>query len=79
MKEFRSVNVTTKESTKEIQTWDAPDGSGGGCVALLMHVKDTNKKTEVSTKSSTLLVANVQVVAGKKMLSSATEVLKQEE
>lgn len=79
VKEFRSVNVTTRESTKEIQTWDAPDGSGGGCVALLMYVKDINKETGVSTKSSTLLVANVQVVGGKKMLFSATEVLKQDE
>lgn len=71
------MNVTTIQSTKELQTWDAPDGSGGGCVAQLMHVMDTNKETGASPESSTLLVANVQVIGGRKMLFSVTEVLKQ--
>ncbi|POS75663.1 hypothetical protein DHEL01_v205932 [Diaporthe helianthi] len=76
-KKFRSVNITTVQSIKEIQAWDAPDGSGGGCVAKLVFVKDTNKETGASTESSTLMVSNVQVVGGKRMLFSLTEVFKQ--
>ena len=76
VKKFRPLNVTSVQSSKEIQSWDAPDGSGGGCVAHLLYFKDTNKETGVSTESSSLLVANVQVIGGKRMLFCLTEVLK---
>ncbi|KAH7176218.1 hypothetical protein EDB81DRAFT_897339 [Dactylonectria macrodidyma] len=76
IKKFRLLNVTSVQSTKDIQSWDAPDGSGAGCVSQFVHFKDTNKETGVATESSTLLVANVQVIGGQRMLFELTEVLK---
>lgn len=73
---FRVHSVTSFQSTRDIQTWDAPDGSGAGCVAQLAHFTDTHKETGDFTKTSTLLVANVQVVGGQRVLSELTEVLK---
>lgn len=76
IKKFRVLNVTSVQSTRDIQSWDAPDGSGGGCVSQFVHFKDTHKETGVVTESSTLLVANVKVIDGQKMLFELTEVLK---
>ncbi|KAJ4167465.1 hypothetical protein NW754_011280 [Fusarium falciforme] len=73
---FRVDNMTSIQSTKEIQFWDTPDGSGAGCVSQLVHFTDSNKETGVSTKSSILLIASVKVVNGQKMLVDLTEVLK---
>ncbi|KAJ4209672.1 hypothetical protein NW759_013319 [Fusarium solani] len=73
---FRADNITSIQSTKEIQFWDAPDGSGAGCVSQFLHFTDSNKETGVSTKSTTLLIASVKVVDGQKMLVDLTEVLK---
>ncbi|KAM6513098.1 hypothetical protein FSOLCH5_010796 [Fusarium solani] len=73
---FRVDNMTSIQSTNEIQFWDAPDGSGAGCVSQFLHFTDSNKETGVSTKSTTLLIASVKVVDGQKMLVDLTEVLK---
>ncbi|WAO93486.1 Hypothetical protein NCS54_01103500 [Fusarium falciforme] len=76
---FRVDNMTSIQSTKEIQFWDAPDGSGAVCVSQLAHFTDSNKETGVGTKSSILLIASVKVVNGQKMLVDLTEVLKMSE
>lgn len=72
---FRSDNTTSIQSTRDIQTWEAPDGSGAGCVAQYMHFTNTNKQTGASTKSSTLLIASIKVVSGQRKLVDLTEVL----
>jgi hypothetical protein len=76
---FRVDNVASIESTKDIQVWDAPDGSGAGCVSQLMHFTDTNKETGVGTKSSILLIASIKIIDGQKMLVDLTEVSKASE
>ncbi|KAH7237796.1 uncharacterized protein BKA55DRAFT_678994 [Fusarium redolens] len=73
---FRVDNKTTIHETKEIQFWEAPDGSGAGCVSQLVHVTDSNKETGVGTKASTLLIASIKVINGRKVLVDLTEVLK---
>lgn len=73
---FRILNVTSFQSTRDIQSWDAPDGSGAGCVAQFARFTDTNKETGVVTETTTLLVANIQVVGGQRVLSELTEVVK---
>ncbi|KAI8661071.1 hypothetical protein NCS57_01086500 [Fusarium keratoplasticum] len=73
---FRVDNMTSIQSIREIQFWDAPDGSGAGCVSQLVHFTDSNKETGVGTKSSTLLIASIKVVNGQKVLVDLTEVLK---
>ncbi|KAI6762379.1 hypothetical protein HG530_008359 [Fusarium avenaceum] len=66
-------------STKDIQIWEATDGSGAGCVAQHMHFTDISKETGVGPKSSTLLIASVKVIDGKRKLVDLTEVLKTSE
>ncbi|KAJ4258972.1 hypothetical protein NW762_008060 [Fusarium torreyae] len=73
---FRVDNKTTIHDTKELQCWEAPDGSGAGCVSQFIRFTDSNKETGVGTKSSTLLIARVKVVEGRKVLVDLTEVLK---
>ncbi|KAM0340570.1 hypothetical protein ACHAPU_010407 [Fusarium lateritium] len=74
--QFRVGNTTSIQSTKEIQVWNAPDDSGTGSVSQMIHFTDTNKETGVGAKSSSLLIAIVKVINGKKMLVDLTEVLK---
>ncbi|KAM0237776.1 hypothetical protein ACHAP5_008946 [Fusarium lateritium] len=73
---FRMDNATTIQSTEDIQVWETPDGSGGGCVVQHVHVTDTKKETGISTKASTLLIASVEVINGQRKLVHLTEVLK---
>ncbi|KAM0208121.1 hypothetical protein ACHAQI_007130 [Fusarium lateritium] len=73
---FRADNTATVQSTKDIQVWEAPDGSGAGCVVQHIHVTDTNKETGIGTKSSTLLVASIRVIDGQRKLVDLTEVVK---
>ncbi|KAF4503242.1 hypothetical protein FAGAP_508 [Fusarium agapanthi] len=73
---FRVDNKTTIHETKELQCWDAPDGSGAGCVSQLLHFTDSNKETGVGSTSSTLLIASIKVVNRRKMLVELTEVMK---
>ncbi|KAI9154873.1 hypothetical protein HJFPF1_07432 [Paramyrothecium foliicola] len=74
LNKFRVLNVTKIQSTKEIQTWEAPEGTGAGCVSQFVTVHDINKETGLVTKATTLLVANIKVVDGKKRLVELTEV-----
>jgi hypothetical protein len=76
---FRVDNTTSIQSTRDIQIWEAPDGSGAGCVAQYMHFTDTNKETGVGTKSYTLLIASVKFIDGQRKLVDLTEVLKPSE
>ncbi|PNP73826.1 hypothetical protein FNYG_12785 [Fusarium nygamai] len=73
---FRVANKATIHETKELQCWEAPDGSGAGCVSQFLHFTDTNKETGVGSKSSTLLIASIKVVDGRQMLVELTEVMK---
>ncbi|KAG5788654.1 hypothetical protein H9Q69_012285 [Fusarium xylarioides] len=73
---FRIDNKTTIHETKELQCWDAPDGSGAGCVSQFVRFTDSNKETGVGSMSSTLLIASIKVVDGRKILVELTEVLK---
>ncbi|KAH7201491.1 hypothetical protein DER44DRAFT_841817 [Fusarium oxysporum] len=73
---FRVDNKTTIHETKELQSWDAPDGSGAGCVSQFVRFTDSNKETGVGSTSSTLLIASIKVVNGRKILVELTEVLK---
>ncbi|KAM0209899.1 hypothetical protein ACHAQD_010918 [Fusarium lateritium] len=73
---FRIGNTATVQSTKDIQVWETPDGSGAGCVVQHIHVTDTNKETGIGTKSSTLLVASIKVIDGQRKLVDLTEVVK---
>ncbi|RGP62683.1 hypothetical protein FSPOR_9069 [Fusarium sporotrichioides] len=73
--DFRVDTTTRIESTQEIRCWNAPDKSGSGCVSQLVHVVDVNKKTGASTKSSTLLIANIKVVNGRRVWTELTEIL----
>lgn len=79
IRKFRVDNTTSVQSTRDIQVWDAPGGSGAGCVAQYMHFTDTNKETGVGTKSSTLLIANVKIIDGQRKLVDLTEVVKPSE
>lgn len=76
IRKFRLDNSSTVQSTRDIQTWDAPNDSGAGCVSQFLHFTDTNKETGVATKMTTLLIANIQVIDGQKKLSELTEVMK---
>lgn len=76
---FRVDNTTKIQSTRDIQVWEAPEGSGAGCVAQYIHFTDTNKETGIGTNSSTLLIANIKVVDGQRKLVDLTEVLKPSE
>ncbi|KAF5577888.1 hypothetical protein FPCIR_11871 [Fusarium pseudocircinatum] len=73
---FRIDNKTTIHETKELQCWDAPDGSGAGCVSQFLRFTDSNKETGVGSMSSTLLIASIKVVNGQKVLVELTEVMK---
>ncbi|KAH6949089.1 hypothetical protein DER45DRAFT_580667 [Fusarium avenaceum] len=79
IQKFRVDNRTSIHSTKDIQIWEATDGSGAGCVAQHMHFTDISKETGVGPKSSTLLIASVKVIDGKRKLVDLTEVLKTSE
>ncbi|KAF5609124.1 hypothetical protein FPANT_256 [Fusarium pseudoanthophilum] len=73
---FRVDYKATIHETKEIQSWDAPDGSGAGCVSQYLRFTDSNKETGVGSTSTTVLVASIKVVDGRKVLSELTEVVK---
>ncbi|KAF9875764.1 hypothetical protein CkaCkLH20_06696 [Colletotrichum karsti] len=64
------------QSNDEIQAWDAPDGSGAGCVAHMSLFTLTDKQTNQAVKSSSLILANVQVRDGKRVLAELTEIAK---
>ncbi|EXM18243.1 hypothetical protein RAB80_015227 [Fusarium oxysporum f. sp. vasinfectum] len=72
----RAVKQLSFQSTKDIQFWDAPDNSGAGCVAQYARFTDTYKETGIKIVSTTLLVADVRVVNGQRVLYELTEVLK---
>ena len=72
----RAVKQLSFQSTKDIQFWDAPDNSGAGCVAQYARFTDTYKETGIKVVSTTLLVADVRVVNGQRVLYELTEVLK---
>ena len=73
---FRVDNTASVQSIKDIQVWDAPDGSGAGCVSQLVHSTDSNKETGIDTKFSILLIASIKVIDGQKLLVELTEVSK---
>ncbi|KAF5719472.1 hypothetical protein FMUND_4658 [Fusarium mundagurra] len=73
---FRVENKATIHETRELQSWEAPDGSGAGCVSQFLHFTDTNKETGIDSRSSALLIASIKVVNGRKMLVELTEVMK---
>ncbi|KAF5983458.1 hypothetical protein FCOIX_3188 [Fusarium coicis] len=73
---FRVENKATIHEKKELQCWEAPDGSGAGCVSQFFHFTDTNKETGVGSRSSTMLIASIKVLDGRKMLAELTEVAK---
>ncbi|SCV57282.1 uncharacterized protein FFB14_15057 [Fusarium fujikuroi] len=72
---FRADNKTTIQETTELQSWVAPDGSGAGCVSQFLRFTDSNKETGVGSNSSTLLIASIKVIDGRKMLVELTEVM----
>ncbi|KAG4273235.1 hypothetical protein FPRO04_09841 [Fusarium proliferatum] len=72
---FRADNKTTIQETTELQSWYAPDGSGAGCVSQFLRFTDSNKETGVGSNSSTLLIASIKVIDGRKMLVELTEVM----
>ncbi|KAF4429624.1 hypothetical protein FACUT_9032 [Fusarium acutatum] len=73
---FRVNNKTTIHETKELQSWDAPDGSGDGCVSQFLRFTDSDKETGVGSMSSTLLIASIKTIDGRKTLVELTEVMK---
>lgn len=73
---FRQDNTTSIQSTKDIQVWNEPGGAGAGCVAQFLHFTDSNKETGLGTESSTLLIASVKTIDGRRVLVHLTEVLK---
>lgn len=74
VKQARGQNAMSIQSSDDILVWDAPDGSGAGCVAQVFRFTLNNKESGTETKSSNLAVANVQVREGKRMLVELTEV-----
>lgn len=62
------------QASDEVHVWDAPDGSGAGCVAQLVRFTLTDKATGVENKALNLTLASVQVREGKRMLVELTEV-----
>ncbi|KAF5655656.1 hypothetical protein FHETE_11161 [Fusarium heterosporum] len=76
---FRVDSTTSIQSTRDIQVWEAPEGSGAGCVAQYLHFTDTKKETGVGSKSSTMLIASVKVIDGQRKLVDLTEVMKASE
>ncbi|KAF5643108.1 hypothetical protein F52700_2823 [Fusarium sp. NRRL 52700] len=73
---LRIDNKAIIHETKELQCWDAPDGLGAGCVSQFLHFTDFNKETGVGSMSSTLLIASIKMVNGRKVLVELTEVMK---
>lgn len=65
----------TVQSNKELLTWEAPDGSGG-TVAQLASWAPKDKATGKEEKFSNLIIANVEVRDGKKLLVQLTGVMK---
>jgi hypothetical protein len=74
VKNARDKDDMTLQSSDEITTWNAPDGSGGGCVAQMTHFTLRNKDTGVEIKSSSLILSNVKVREGVRVLAELTEV-----
>ncbi|PTD06363.1 hypothetical protein FCULG_00011876 [Fusarium culmorum] len=74
---FRIHGTTEILDVKEIQVWEAPDGSGGGSVSQLYRFTDIVKETGARTELLTLLIASVMVINGKKVLTDLTEVSNQ--
>ncbi len=63
------------QSSDEITSWLAPNGSGSGCVSHMSHFTLASKATGAETKSTSLILSYVQVRDGKKMLVELTEVM----
>jgi hypothetical protein len=61
-------------SIEEILSWDAPDGSGGGCTAHKLHTTDTNRETGARSETYAVFLINVEVIDGKRKFFSLTEV-----
>jgi hypothetical protein len=74
VKQARGNNSMSLQASDEVLAWNAPDGSGAGCVAQLLHLTLTDKANGTETKSSNLALANVLVREGKRMLVELTEV-----
>ncbi|GKT56356.1 hypothetical protein ColTof4_09098 [Colletotrichum tofieldiae] len=72
----RAKDSMSVQSNNEIQAWNAPDGSGSGCVAHMSHFTLADKKSGQAVKSSSLTLANVQIRDGKRVLVELTEVAK---
>ena len=75
VKQARARDVMTVQSNEELLTWEAPDGSGGS-VAQLGRWTRKDKTTGEELQFSNLLIANVQIRDGKKVLVEMTEVMK---
>jgi hypothetical protein len=74
IKHARNTDIFIMRSADTIKSWDAPGGSGAGCVGLLLHLTSKNKKDGKEIDSSTLFVTNVQIHDGKRVLTVLTEV-----
>src|SRR4051794_37021137 len=74
VKQARANKSMSVQASDEVQVWNAPDGSGAGCVAQLSRFTLTDKSSGTETKSLNLTVANVQVREGKRMLVELTGV-----
>ncbi|CAH0027756.1 unnamed protein product [Clonostachys rhizophaga] len=75
IKAAREANYFAVQSNKEIHTWNAPDGLGGGCVAQLGYFTTTKKEDGTETVGSSLTLTNVHVRDGKRVLVELTEVM----
>ncbi|VUC35393.1 unnamed protein product [Clonostachys rosea] len=76
IKAARDVNHLAVQSNKELHTWNAPDGLGGGCVAQLGYFTSTKKEDGTQTVASSLTLTNVQVQDGKRVVVELTEIMK---
>lgn len=65
----------TLQASDELQTWNAADASGVGCVAQMTRFTLSDKASGKDTKMSSLTIANVQVCDGKRTLVELTEVV----
>ncbi|CAH0057688.1 unnamed protein product [Clonostachys solani] len=75
IKAARAASHMAAQSSKEIHTWNAPDGLGGGCVAQLGYFTTTKKEGGTEAVGSSLTLTNVHVRDGKRVLVELTEVM----
>ncbi|KAF4945702.1 hypothetical protein FSARC_14383 [Fusarium sarcochroum] len=74
LKEARRTTIMQTKSNNEVQSWEAPDGSGGGCVAHMSHFSLIDKAGADAIECSALTLSTVKVQDGQRTLFELAEI-----